>query len=239
MAYDWQPVYHDPPSNNWFGMQTWTMGRVAELYYATGNETAAKLLDKWIRWAMSTVTLRDDGTYSIPQNLRWTGQPDLWIPANPGDNRSLHVAVVDRTTDIGVTASLARTLLHYSAAKKKWAQADPAPAQMAKQLLNRMWSQFRDSRGISVPEERADYKRVFDETVHVPAGYSGRMPNGDVIQPGVKFIDLRSKYRNDPAFADVERAYKAGKAPVFRYHRFWAQVEAALANAAAAELTTE
>ena len=34
MAYDWQPVWHDPPSNRWFGFQCWSMERVAEYYYA-------------------------------------------------------------------------------------------------------------------------------------------------------------------------------------------------------------
>ena len=29
MAYDEQPVFHDPPSNEWFGFQAWSMERVA------------------------------------------------------------------------------------------------------------------------------------------------------------------------------------------------------------------
>ncbi|MBJ8192347.1 cellulose 1,4-beta-cellobiosidase, partial [Bacillus cereus] len=33
MAYTGAPVYNDPPSNNWFGMQAWPVERVAELYY--------------------------------------------------------------------------------------------------------------------------------------------------------------------------------------------------------------
>ena len=30
------------------------------------------------------------------------------------------------------------------------------------------------------------------------------MPNGDEIKPGIKFIDIRSKYRQDPDWARVE-----------------------------------
>lgn len=86
------------------------------------------------------------------------------------------------------------------------------------------------------PRVRADYKRLFDQVVYVPPGWEGKMPNGDAIKSGVKFIDIRSKYREDPAFPEVEKAYKAGRAPTFRYHRFWAQVEVALANAAAADV---
>jgi hypothetical protein len=64
MFYDVKPVYHDPPSNQWFGMQVWSMQRVAELYYATGNAKAKALLDKWVpvrrcRAATSAVICRD------------------------------------------------------------------------------------------------------------------------------------------------------------------------------------
>ena len=47
------------------------------------------------------------------------------------------------------------------------------------------------------------------------------MPGGAAIRPGVTFLELRPKYRSDPYFGKDE----------FRYHRFWAQVEVALANA--------
>ena len=40
MYYDQQPVYHDPPSNQWFGFQAWSMERVAEYYQQTGNASA-------------------------------------------------------------------------------------------------------------------------------------------------------------------------------------------------------
>src|SRR5262249_55048973 len=33
MAFDFQPVFHDPPSNRWFGFQAWSMERVAEYYF--------------------------------------------------------------------------------------------------------------------------------------------------------------------------------------------------------------
>lgn len=239
MTYDWQPVYHDPPSNNWFGMQTWTMGRVAELYYVTGNPQAGALLDKWVPWAMSNVKLTEDGGYAVPQALKWTGQPDPWNPASPGANANLHVEVVDRNADVGVAASLARTLLYYSAGKKRWARAEPLSAALAREILDHMWNRYRDDKGVSAPEERGDYRRVFEQEVFVPQGWSGKMPNGDELKPGMKFIDLRSRYRGDPAFEMVRKACEAGKAPVFRYHRFWAQAEIALANAAVAELDTD
>lgn len=46
MAYTEHPVYHDPGSNRWFGMQAWSMERIAELYYIDNNEMAKALLEK-------------------------------------------------------------------------------------------------------------------------------------------------------------------------------------------------
>ena len=48
MAYDEAPVYHDPPSNEWFGFQAWSMDRVAQYYYVTGDARAKAVLDKWV-----------------------------------------------------------------------------------------------------------------------------------------------------------------------------------------------
>ena len=57
MSYDVDPVYHDPPSNQWFGFQAWGMQRLAELYYVLpdgATKTLAKsVLDKWVAWAIS------------------------------------------------------------------------------------------------------------------------------------------------------------------------------------------
>ena len=78
-------------------------------------------------------------------------------------------------------------LLH--AGEKRWAKPDPRPAALARQILDRMWKLHRDGRGLSAPEPRPDYKRVFDFTVHVPPGWSGKMANGDAIKPGVRFLD--------------------------------------------------
>ncbi|GAA2778716.1 hypothetical protein GCM10020219_057560 [Nonomuraea dietziae] len=97
MAYDWQPVYHDPPSNQWFGFQAWSMERVAEYYNVTGNAEAKAVLDKWVKWATDHTTVNTDGTYQIPSTLVWTGQPDTWNAASPGANAGLHVTVKDYT----------------------------------------------------------------------------------------------------------------------------------------------
>ncbi|MGP4098080.1 glycoside hydrolase family 48 protein [Nonomuraea sp. KM90] len=228
MTYDWQPVYHDPPSNQWFGFQAWTMERVAELYYATGNADAKALLDKWVTWALDNTTIGSDGSYQIPSTLRWTGQPagnfnatTGMPPANPG----LHVTVVDHTQDVGVAGSYAKVLMYYAA------RANHAEARdTAKALLDGVWEN-RDAKGVSVPETKADYNRI-DDPVYVPAGWTGEMPNGDTINSSSTFISIRSFYRNDPDWPKVDAFLKGtGPAPVFNYHRFWAQVDVAVALA--------
>ena len=93
-----------------------------------------------------------------------------------------------------------------------------------------------DDKGVAVPEVRADYKRFFEQEVYVPSNYRGTMASGDEIVPGVKFIDLRSQYKNDPDFARLEEAYRNGEDFTITYHRFWAQAEIAIANATVALL---
>ncbi|WP_374100966.1 glycoside hydrolase family 48 protein [Streptomyces phytophilus] len=229
MAYDWQPVYHDPPSNNWFGMQCWGMERVAELYYASGNATAQELLEKWVAWVTPEITAEPDGTFSIPATLSWDGAPDTWDPASPGANAGLHVSIAEYGTDVGVASALAKTLTYYAAKA-----GDTATAEVAKRLLDALAANT-DALGIAVPETRADYGRFADE-VYVPDGWSGTMPNGDTVEPGVTFIGLRSWYRDDPDWPKVQAHLDGGPAPEFTYHRFWAQAGLAIAFAVYAEL---
>jgi hypothetical protein len=230
MYYDEQPVYHDPPSNQWFGFQAWSMERVAELYQQTGNATAKAVLDKWVKWALSKTTINPDGTYLIPSTLHWSGQPDTWNASSPGSNSGLHVTVADYTNDVGVAAAYAKVLTYYGAKS-----GDATAKSTAKALLDGMWNNYQDSLGIAVPETRTDYSR-FGDSVYVPSGWSGTMPNGDAINSSATFTSLRSFYKNDPAWSKIEAYLKGGAAPVFTYHRFWAQADIALAMGSYAEL---
>jgi hypothetical protein len=229
MYYDWQPVYHDPPSNRWFGMQAWSMERIAELYNQTGNASAKALLDKWVPWAMDHVTVNPTaGTWQIPDNLTWSGQPDTWNASNPGANNGLHVTVSTFGQDVGITAALVKTLAHYASESGNTEARD-----MAKDLLDAMWATpNQTTRGVSVVESRGDYER-FDNSVYVPSGFSGEMANGDPINSSSTFTSIRSWYRSDPAWPQVQSFLDnpSGPAPTFRYHRFWAQADLAMALA--------
>ncbi|MFJ4775666.1 glycoside hydrolase family 48 protein [Streptomyces sp. NPDC088762] len=230
LFYDEKPVYHDPPSNQWFGFQAWSMERVAELYQQTGDAGAKALLDKWVGWALSKTTINPDGTYRIPSTLTWSGAPDTWNASAPGANTGLHVTVADYTDDVGVAAAYAKTLTYY-AAKSGSAEAK----RVAKALLDGMWAHHRDPLGVSVEETRTDYNR-FDDPVYVPGAWTGRMPNGDAVNSSSTFASIRTFYQDDPAWPKVEAYLAGGAAPVFTYHRFWAQADIALAMGSYAEL---
>ncbi|MEV4347406.1 glycoside hydrolase family 48 protein [Actinoplanes sp. NPDC049596] len=236
LAYVEAPVYEDPPSNRWFGMQTWSLERLAEYYYTTGDAKAKSVLDKWVPWALanSTISATD---FSIPSDMEWSGAPATWNPSSPAANTNLHVTVTSKGQDLGVAGSFAKLLTYY-AAKSGNAAAKTA----AKNLLDAIWTK-KDAKGVSVTETRADYNRMDDtynastgQGIYIPPGWSGKMPNGDAIKPGVSFLDIRSFYKNDPDYPKVEAYLNGGPAPTFNYHRFWAQVDVATGYADFARL---
>ena len=240
MAYDAHPVYEDPGSNQWTGMQGWSMQRMAEYYYKSGDTRVKDLLDKWAAWVQSEVQLYDDGTFAVPATLEWSGQPDTWTGKSTG-NPNLHAKVTGYGADLGVAASMANTLTYYAAATEKHApgQEFESYVETAQELLDRMWNLYRDDEGVAIPEIRADYKRFFEQEVYVPSNFTGKMANGDDIVPGVTFLELRSMYKDDPDFARLEKAYKNGEDFEITYHRFWAQSEIAIANGTMALLYPE
>jgi hypothetical protein len=239
LSYVEAPVYEDPPSNRWFGMQTWSLERLAEYYYTTGDTKAKTVLDKWVTWALANSTISATA-FSIPSDLAWSGKPVTWNPSSPAANTGLHVTVTSKGTDLGVAGSFAKLLTYY-AAKSGNAAAKTA----AKNLLDAIWTN-KDSKGVSVTETRADYNRMDDvydastgQGLYIPPGWTGKMPNGDVIAPGKSFLDIRSFYKNDPEFAKVQSYLDGGPAPTFNYHRFWAQVDVATGYADYARLFPE
>ncbi len=230
MAYDYQPVYHDPSSNNWFGFQAWSMERVMEYYYLSGDSNIKTVCDKWAKWALANTKLKSDGTYEIPSTLEWSGEPDTWT-GKATENSNLRCKVKDYTNDVGVTAAYAKALIYYAAATEKHNGTMHSESKTtARELLDRMWTNYRDDKGVAIPEEREDYKRFFDE-VYIPKGFNGTNAQGAQIKSGVTFIDLRPDYRKDPDYLKIEDAVKNGKNPVMTYHRYWAQADIAMANA--------
>ncbi|MGA2889612.1 MAG: glycoside hydrolase family 48 protein, partial [Terracidiphilus sp.] len=282
MAYDWEPVYHNPPSNQWFGMQAWSMERLAEYYYITGDSKAAIVLNSWIPWVEKVTTVNSNGTFTIPGSLCWDNSPGQGDTTNPWNdstcglvdssttnepatnwnattqdwttvplNPNLHVRVTGTATDIGLAGSLAKALSYYSAAVGKWVTSgtpDATSEALAKSLLTGVWTNYRDSIGISVAETRSDYctgttststeggttlNGGFGATVFVPSDWlPGTMPAGEdvTVSPQPTFLSLRPKYTSDPNFALLQAGCSGTAAgPTFNYHRFWGQVDIASA----------
>ena len=225
MGYTEAPVYNDPPSNQWFGMQAWGMQRVAELYYASGNAQAKAILDKWVPWAVANITV------SRRQLVRPVGadldrQAGHLEPGEPGlQLRACAVAVKSTGQDVGVAGDTARTLLFYAAKSGNTAvagQGQGACSTRSGPPTRTRWASRRR-------RPATDFGR-FDDTyvaggngVYIPAGWTGTMPNGDVIKPGVSFLDIRSWYKQDPQWSKVQAYLDGGAAPTFNFHRFWAQ----------------
>jgi hypothetical protein len=232
MYYTEHPVYRDPGSNQWFGMQVWSLQRVAELYHETGNARAKAILDKWVPWAIANTTIGTGSSFEIPSDMRWSGAPATWNPSSPAANSNLRVEVISKGRDVGVAAAYARTLIWYAAKS-----GNAAAKTTAKGLLDAL-NANADSKGVSTPETREDYRR-FDDTydaatgqgLYLPPGWTGTMPNGDQIAAGKSFVDIRSFYKNDPDWPKVQAYLNGGAAPTFNYHRFWAQSDIAMAYA--------
>ncbi|HZR51615.1 MAG TPA: glycoside hydrolase family 48 protein [Streptosporangiaceae bacterium] len=242
MYYDFEPVYHNPPSNQWFGYQTWPMERVAEYYQQTGNAQAGAILKKWVAWAESVVTVNTTtGAICEPGKLNWSGAPAESFttgtssatqpPANPG----LHVTVTgDCAADLGVAASLAKTYMYYAAKS-----GDTTAQTAAQNIIDVIHQFYGDSIGFSAPESRTDYNNftsAFNTTnfegLFIPANWSGSYPSlgsATLTSADNTFLSIRPWYTSVPDYPEVQNYLNGGAAPVFNYHRFWAEADIATA----------
>ena len=267
MAYVAHPVYVDPGSNNWIGNQLWSVQRLAELYYyvktdgdmykkpiggMTLEAALDKILSKWLDWFLSEVELNDDGSYAIPASVSWSGAPDTWNGAPSANSGLKATAVAWGSGDLGCVANLANAVMYYAKAKgvtsaqalavtNHQGSGDAAARglYMAKELLDRMWKNCRDNVGLSQPDINPSLVRFFDQEVHIPATYSGTMPDGSKIQAPATFLSLREQYKNDEDYARLKADYDNVDASLgektsggdygrdttretqFTYHRFW------------------
>ncbi|XP_066139275.1 exoglucanase B-like [Euwallacea fornicatus] len=209
LFYDWEPVYHDPPSNRWFGMQPWSTDRLAQYYYITKNAQVEPILNKWVKWVMSAIKL-ENGDFQMPDHLTWKGVPP-----------EIHVTIGVYTHEIGTASATARTLAYWAAAT-----GDKEAKQFSKDLLDALYK-YASPKGITIPEIPDQYGR-FEEPVYVPSGWTGRYPYGDVIDSSATFVGIRSWFKDDPDWSKIEAILAGGEIPEFTFHRFWAQTDVAI-----------
>jgi hypothetical protein len=239
MYYDWEPVYHNPPSNQWMGYQTWPMERLAEYYYETGNTQAQSILAKWVSWAESVTTVNPStGTLTTPGTLTWSGQPaENWTTgtsssSTPPANTGLHVTTSNPGTDLGVASSEAKVFEYYAAKS-----GDTTAQTYAQNIIDVIHKYYGDSLGYSAPETRTDYSNfnvAFNTTnyegVYFPSTWTGTFPGGIKLSSKTNtFISIRPWYVGDPQWSKVATYLGGGSAPVFNYHRFWGEADIATA----------
>ena len=181
------------------------------------------------------------GTYQENTNLKATivgyGDGDL------GCVSSLANTLIYYAAGRGISASdLATGEASYKANRgtKSTDMKDRAAQSLylAKELLDRECNKYRDDIGLGVSDHNTNLTRLWESKLVLPNGqrtngqgktlakgdYTGKMPNGDLIQDGVAFVDIRSNYKSDPMYLEAEKYYKQdGNTDnyYFTLHRFW------------------
>ncbi|MBX9594509.1 MAG: hypothetical protein K2X46_09110, partial [Roseomonas sp.] len=194
----------------------------------------------------TTTAPNGEAVYEFLPSLNWdnTGDYGAFWDVSEVPNPNLHCTITDRGVDLGTAAVIAQTLIQYVEATRRRgiSLGDSIPNTshtyqdaflLAKALLDRIWAKYRDVRGFTRTETRPDYSR-FNDPIYLPPGFSGTMPNGDVLGPSTTFLSMRSFMADDPAYFQIA-AYVAdpggATVPSFRYNRFWHTAEVACAFA--------
>lgn len=109
---------------------------------------------------------------------------------------------------------------------------------LAQQLLDREWESYRDDIGLGVADHNTNLVRLWETELELPDGstengdgnvlsasdYVGTMPNGDAIEDGVAFVDIRSNYEDDEMYQEALYYYESDgdtEDYYFTLHRFW------------------
>ena len=210
------------------------------------------LLGRWIEWFEANTHFdwtAPDGTsytYCIPSTLDWGNGghhtdsncvPDTWDGKyDPDGNQKLHCTIEGYGQgDVGCVSSLCNTLIYYAAANNVPAsEANPDTAKddsiaakglrLANKLLSAQYDTGRDDIGIAFEDHNGSLKRIFTEKVYIPDYYSGKMPDGSVIEPGATFSSIRKHYEDDEMYQACKAVYeKTGGTDEYTYklHRFW------------------
>jgi hypothetical protein len=102
---------------------------------------------------------------------------------------------------------------------------------IADELLDKVWEMHTDGEGIGDPsvidKEVAD--KWFNSRIDIPEELDGgKTALGDPITHDSTFLSIRSQYKDDPDYQKLVDA-ENGKESTIVYHRFWANVDVALA----------
>ena len=136
--------------------------------------------------------------------------------------------------DIGVAASLAKTYMYYAAKS-----GDTTAETAAQNIIDVIHQFYGDSLGFSAPETRTDYSNftsAFNTTnfegLFIPSGWTGSYPglgSTQMTSADNTFLSIRPWYTSVANYPEVQNYLNGGAAPVFNYHRFWAEADIATA----------
>ena len=133
-----------------------------------------------------------------------------------------------------MAASLAKTYMYYAAKS-----GDTTAETAAQNIIDVIHQFYGDSLGFSAPETRTDYSNftsAFNTTnfegLFIPSGWTGSYPglgSTQMTSADNTFLSIRPWYTSVANYPEVQNYLNGGAAPVFNYHRFWAEADIATA----------
>ncbi len=164
----------------------------------------------------------------------------FWTGPNPSPN--LHCTIVESGEDLGTAVSLCYLLIVYCKAKQELGKFNTQinssgkdaedVFNLAKSLMDKIWTFCRDNIGITNEETRTDYSKMYDNLILSTTDIYDTIYKTP-IETSQGFIGLRPFLMSDPKYTEVYNYFdNGGDAPVFKYHRTWVQCLFGIANAA-------
>lgn len=221
------------------------------LYDSITVESNAVSIVTSLRWTEATAqsgtatAANTEGTFEYLPTLAWDSSGDyaaFWS-ASGVPNPGLHCAVAEVGLDFGVAAGYAQMIVEYCAAKKAiYGSLDGTIPNgtrtyqellaLAISMLNVMWTSYKDEKGFGMVEPMTAFTRM-DDTLWIPPEFgTGHMPHGEVLAHGqTTFASMRSFYKDTSIWPSVQAYLAGGPVPSQKYHRFWANVDMAVAYA--------
>jgi hypothetical protein len=191
--------------------------------------------------------------YAIPSSLDWSGKPATWNEKYDATaNNGLTCTITGYGQgDIGCVSSLCNTLIFYAAANKVPASAADTDdnsdrggkaLRLANKLMSAQWNTARDEVGIAYEDHNDSLKRMFEQTVYIPEGFDGEMPDGSPLRPKVTFADMRQTYAKDEMFQECKKIWEDTHSThtyTYKLHRFWHMGDALMTTGTMALLYPE
>jgi hypothetical protein len=220
LTYQTFPDLKISSTNEWVGSQYSSIERLAEYYYITGNGKAKKILQKWMSWIDPYLNaFNQDKTLLIPSYISFKNTPrDIGYTYK----------VLSQSQDTTLVSTLSLILIFWNKGLEKW-ENKKTDYKTSNNLLEYMWSQYYDQKGVAPPSNHEEYEKFWTEHIIMPDHDKKIMPWGKVITSQNTFNETRPDYKE---MLPPKGPYsKENPAPAYNYHVTSAQCRFALALA--------